>query len=130
MNDGDDDGAAAPADSVTPDDDSAAATGAAVGAGASPELNDADADADADPKEAMNIFKLSVKEAFKTGLTPRAAKAKDAGGNHEKGGGKLWAGCMEVIAVVSTVAVVELYKLNAVDPQLESAWFQTLDPMK
>ena len=52
----------------------------------------------------MNVFKLSVKEAFKTGLTPRKAKMKDAGGNHEKGG-KLWAGCMEVIAVVSTVAV-------------------------
>ena len=48
----------------------------------------------------MNIFKLSMREAFKA----RPSKEKDAGGNHAKGGA-LWSASMEVIAVVSTIAV-------------------------
>jgi hypothetical protein len=125
MDDGNDYQATAPSDSVTPHDQSIAAVaaaammgaGTAAGVGKSIELTDANADVDtssppgtkstAPPPapEALNVFRLSMTEAFKTGLTPRKAKLKDAGGNHERGG-KLWAGCMEGVAVVSTIAIV------------------------
>lgn len=120
MNDDDHTAAAdAPVASITLDEESAAmaavATGssssfsklAAAAAASSSSLIAGGSDAQTLPApqgRALDVFKLSVKEAFKTGLTPRKGKMKDAGGNHEKGG-KLWAGCMEVLVVVSTVAV-------------------------